>query len=105
MTTTCLLCPAPAVADGLCVDDGARLWAARFWFNDPGAATWAARHAAGKVDASPPAEWERIRALQALPTYAAATAFLDRYEAAKAAHAAAPLCSRGCKSHDSEEER
>lgn len=26
--TTCLLCTSEAVADGLCVEDGARLWAA-----------------------------------------------------------------------------
>lgn len=27
--TTCLLCTAPAVADSLCITDGARLWAAQ----------------------------------------------------------------------------
>lgn len=31
----CLLCPAPAVADCLCVECGAKAWAARLWLDDP----------------------------------------------------------------------
>jgi hypothetical protein len=101
--TPCLLCPSPVVADGLCVPCGAKKWAARFWISDPGAATLAARHAASKVDASPPAEWYRTKALQALPTQVAALAFLARLEAARKAREAAPLCSRGCVSHEGDE--
>lgn len=33
--TTCLLCTSAPVADDLCVEDGARLWAAREWLGDP----------------------------------------------------------------------
>lgn len=33
--TICLLCQSQAVADGLCVADGARLWLARAWLLDP----------------------------------------------------------------------
>ena len=35
MPTICLLCPSPAVADSLCVLDGARLWCALEWEKDP----------------------------------------------------------------------
>jgi hypothetical protein len=89
--TTCLLCPAPAVADGLCVEDGARLWAAH-------------GRIAGQLGALAVATWneERVMALIDIQTAEDARAFLDRHEAAKAARAAAPLCTRGCKSHQEE---
>jgi hypothetical protein len=98
--STCLLCPSPAVADGLCVEDGARLWAALSWQRTPEATMAAVRMMPDSM-----LEGARGAALHDVPTPAAARTFLDKYEAAKAARAAAPLCSRGCKSHDGEEER
>lgn len=38
--TTCLLCPSQAVTDGLCVADGARLWAAKLRLAAPERATY-----------------------------------------------------------------
>jgi hypothetical protein len=85
--TTCLLCPSPVVADGLCVPCGARLWAAELWDRDP----W---------NVPSQSETSRQNAIQELNTPYAARAFLDRLEAARKARAAAPLCSRGCVSHE-----
>jgi hypothetical protein len=92
--TPCLLCSSPAVADGLCVDDGARLWAAERRIDG------ATEHPC-KV---PTFDLWRARnlALFELPTPEAARAFLDKLEAARKARRAAPLCSRGCTSHEEE---
>jgi hypothetical protein len=95
--TACLLCPSPAVADGLCVDDAARLWAARARSSYPETSRAAlVEHDLGHCK-MPDA---RADALRAIRTFAEADAFLVRLEAARKARAAAPLCSRGCKSHE-----
>jgi hypothetical protein len=100
---TCLLCPSPAVADGLCADDGARLWAAQLWAKRPEYARpyAGASQVAVKAGSTDPHDI----ALDSVSTPDAARAFLDRLEAAKAARAEAPVCKRGCKSHDGEEGR
>jgi hypothetical protein len=95
--TTCLLCPSPAVADGLCVDDGARLWAAQ-----TRQLTLGMRVALSSLHASVLGD-ARIEALRAIVGVKDARAFLDRLEAAKAARGAAPFCLRGCRSHEDEE--
>jgi hypothetical protein len=96
MSATCLLCPSPAVADGLCVEDGARLWAAELWHRRPERFELRRARALHSTEASP-----RLSALRLLgPT--AAHAFLDKLEAARKAREAAPLCKRGCMSHDGE---
>lgn len=76
--TTCLLCPSQAVADGLCVADGARLWAAKLWESDPLLAL------AGALDRRPWQNEERRRALRELDTQEEATVFLARLDAARA---------------------
>jgi sugar lactone lactonase YvrE len=101
VTTTCLLCPSPAVADGLCVDDGARLWAANLWTRD----MHEARRRVNGARSSAAAGDAREAAVCEIDGPHLARAFLDKFEAAKAARAVAPVCPRGCKSHDSEEGR
>jgi hypothetical protein len=93
---TCLLCPSPVVADGLCVDDGARKWAAELCARDPGRYEMRRARALDSTEVSP-----RLSALRLLGP-AAASAFLGRLEAARKARAAAPLCPDGCMSHEEE---
>ncbi len=84
--TPCLLCPAPAVADGLCVEDGARLWAAGRRLFDAAIVDRLTGHVAPHS--------AREGALCAIPTPDAARAFLARLEEARASR---PACSRkGC---------
>jgi hypothetical protein len=87
--TTCLLCSAHAAADGLCVEDGARLWAAMLWKHRHDCAR--AWHAAPSAALTPTIA--RAEALHDMPTPKHASVFLDRYEAAKKANAEAPQCS------------
>jgi hypothetical protein len=93
--TTCLLCSSPAVADGLCVPCGAKLWAARLWQCDMSAARARVNgaRASAHVDTREAAVCEIDGPLQA-------STFLAEYESAKAARAATPLCSCGCTSHE-----
>lgn len=88
MSVTCLLCPSPAVADGLCVEDGAKLWAADLWLAKPDAARFAVRVSALPMEAGAPLP--RTAALRMLTTKEAARAFLDKLEAARKAREAAP---------------
>lgn len=97
--TTCLLCPSPVVADSLCVPCGAKKWAAWMLLNRPSDVAF--------MLANPvPTEWlkpehsARPDALRKLTTVDTARAFLNRLEAARKARDAAPLCSRGCVSHE-----
>lgn len=95
----CLLCPSPAVADGLCVEDGARPWAADLWMLNPRLA----RTDVGRLDAGhyneSVASSPRGRALWELCTPDAARAFLDKLDAARKARDE-QVCGRGCKSHE-----
>lgn len=78
----CLLCPSPAVADGLCVADGARLWAARLWCDDYDMAVRVAnnmRLLRTIRDNSP-----RAMAFSHVPDCITARAFLARLDAARA---------------------
>ena len=89
----CLLCPSPAVADCLCVECGAKLWAAYQRVLDP--------HYAGWFDSGPGGESpERLNALRLVPTRETASAFLAEYERVKEAWAKVPPCSRGCTNHE-----
>jgi hypothetical protein len=97
--TTCLLCPSPVVADGLCVPCGAKKWAAGARSSYPEAARAALiEHDLGHCK-MPDA---RASALRELRTFADADAFLGQLHAARKARAAAPLCQRGCTSHEEE---
>lgn len=82
--TTCLLCPSEAVADGLCVADGARLWAANEWSADVDFA----RDTRDIVLAArfvPPEHVHRARAIaEDINTPDKAVAFLSRLDAARA---------------------
>lgn len=71
----CLLCPAIAVADCLCVPCGAKLWASR-WFVLMSEA------------ANIPEEWqtERVKALREIATPNVARNFMQRLDAARAEH-------------------
>ena len=77
---TCLLCPAVAVADSLCVLDGARLWCALEWEKDP-------EGMANKRD-YPPAEVLyapcRAEALKYMRMPSAAKSFLAALESKRA---------------------
>jgi hypothetical protein len=77
--TTCLLCPAPAVADGLYVEDGARLHVARTWKHFPAQAEYLTAHAGVVADRTQRA------AFVELSTGDFARAFLDKLEAARKA--------------------
>jgi hypothetical protein len=98
--TTCLLCPSPVVADGLCVPCSARLWMSKLWTCAPQTATWFLASSKHTVRANPSHAWERVKASHEIGTPQAARAFLDKLEAARKARAAAPLCPRGCMSHE-----
>lgn len=80
--TACLLCPSPAVADGLCVDDGAKKWAADVRLAPVASVSrrylllWAGGAALGH-------DAERERALRELSTPESARAFLGRLDAAR----------------------
>lgn len=74
--TPCLLCAAPAVADGLCVNDGARKWAAELWEREPLRASLRAARANETVLYT-----ERLDALRYVCSAAAARAFLDHLAA------------------------
>lgn len=85
MAITCLLCPSPAVAEGLCVEDGARLWAAKV--NQL------------LIEASllpKPEQNARALALRELNTKDKATAFLARLDAARAERDAKTCGREGC---------
>lgn len=86
---TCLLCPAPAVADALCVPCGAKLWAAEEWQKDPTLAAWheyCAQYPVGNADVDLPKE--RRDALCEISTPSKASDFLAHLEAKKAARLA-----------------
>lgn len=93
----CLLCPSPAVADGLCVEDGARLHVARTWKYFPAQAEYLTAHAGVVAD-----RMQRAAFVE-LSTGDSARAFLDKLAENKAVREAAPLCSRGCVTHEEEE--
>lgn len=101
--TTCLLCPSPAELDALCTPCGAKKWAAWLWVEDPRQAV-AYQRLAPALDTFPnhsAAAPERCRAiLNSVRNANEARAFLDRLDAARKARAAAPVCSRGCVSHE-----
>lgn len=95
--TTCLLCTYPAVADGLCVADGARLWAAMLWRDDRGGAITLQADiiAAGVVH---PDHIHRAKALvESVPTLAAATTFLAHLDAARRERDAKTCGRPGCR--------
>lgn len=75
----CILCPSTAVADGLCVPCGAKLWAARLWATRPKTARMCA-HDGAMTDADP----ERVKAIRAMYTMEHAKAFIRCLEAARA---------------------
>lgn len=95
--TTCLLCTSNAVADGLCVEDGARLWAANVVIADPSIAR---KMYGAKVVSHGPrtGEWQaRFDALGEIDTPAKATAFLARLDAARAERDAKTCGRPGCR--------
>lgn len=71
--TTCLLCPSPAVSDGLWVADGARLWAARMQ-----------QLLIECASLSGELQQERAKALREMAPTGAPDAFLSRFDAARA---------------------
>lgn len=103
MTTTCLLCPSPAVADGLCVDDGAKKWAAWLWVERPREAI-AYQQLAPALDRFPNHSKEapeRCKAiLNSVRNESEAQAFLSKFDAARKARETEPVCPRGCKHHE-----
>lgn len=85
--THCLLCPSPAVADGLCVPCGAKKWAADLRVNRP-------------IVARMMSSWKpRADALREIATLESAHAFLDKLDAARKARGG-QVCSRGCRHHE-----
>lgn len=109
----CLLCESNAVADALCVPCGAKKWTAELWHRDEHLAGARVQHALWVQPSDEPKRpawreaivWhldngDRILAALDVQTREAARAFLDRLEAARKAREAAPLCSRGCTSHE-----
>jgi hypothetical protein len=100
--TTCLLCSAPAVADGLCVDDGARLWAAQRWEAMPNATAHAVHLLRRGHRPSTGGAEQRIAATLELATPESARDFLDRLAKAQEERKVA-LCECGCVSHDEQE--
>lgn len=80
--TLCLLCPAPAVADGLCVADGARLWVAEAWLRDE-MRMWRMKRRKTEGAREPALYPERWRALDYVPHPINATKFLARLAAAR----------------------
>lgn len=104
--TPCLLCPSPVVADGLCVECAAKLWAARYLLDAERNGT-----VPREEDVKHPAqlrafvyledgETERARAEWREPRYELARGVLIDYRRALQARASAPVCSRGCTTHD-----
>lgn len=96
--THCLLCPSPAVADALCVPCGARLWAAL---------TIALRSRETRPEGIKLGDWMALReqamesfwpSSDSAPNFSAASGFITRLEAAKAARlrkeGACPECER-----------
>lgn len=85
--TTCLLCTSEAVADGLCVEDGARLWVSVLWTDSPAEAV-AYQRLAPVVDNFPKHSREapdRCKAiLESVRNPQEAVAFLARLDAARA---------------------
>lgn len=76
--TACLLCPSQAVADGLCVADGARLWAAKRWLAQPISALALVGAKAIRPD------WQaRFDALGELYGHVKAQAFIERLDVAR----------------------
>lgn len=104
--TACLLCESEAVADLLCVPCGAKKWAAVQLLRGSNFV----RELLGPVPAYSTRKereglWkDRETAMRELSTPESARAFLARLEAARKAREAAPLCSRGCVSHEDGEE-
>lgn len=79
--TPCLLCLSPAVADGLCVADGARLWAARARSSYPEASRAAlVNHDLGHCKM----QEEQASALREIRTFTLADVFIARVAAARA---------------------
>lgn len=96
---TCLLCSTPAVADGLCIADGARKWAADLWLAKPSIAwVWTYQARNGHY---PALDNERNEALVEFTSPQDARDFLDRLDKAQEERKAAP-CSLGCVSHEEE---
>lgn len=93
---SCLLCPSPAELDALCTPCGAKKWAADAVLTRPADDVAYLRAYPGTSELWAP----RRRALRELPTPEAARAFLDRLDGARKAREAAPVCSRGCTSHE-----
>jgi hypothetical protein len=102
----CLLCPSSAVTDCLCVECGAKLWAARYLLDAERNGT-----VLREDDVKHPeqfralryledGETERARAEWRTPRYDLARGVLIDYQRARQARAEAPVCSRGCKTHD-----
>ena len=77
--TPCLLCAAPAVADGLCVPDGARKWAAELTLRDyEAAACWRPVDESVFARADALDELFNTAGLCEQSAHALARAFLDR---------------------------
>lgn len=96
---TCLLCPSPAVADGLCIECGAKKWWATLATSSPIAAGVVASSAQTNEARR---RWpERVSAIRELSTPQDARAFLAKLDAARKARDE-QVCGRGCKSHEEE---
>jgi len=95
--TACLLCHAPAVADGLCVADGARLWASESVLKTPALAR--EMYGARVVSNGPrAAEWQaRFDALGDISSPLEATKFLARLNTAREERQRQTCGRDGCK--------
>jgi len=80
----CLLCPAVAVADCLCVPCGAKLAAAKLWEKDPIAFKAAVRLAELPLETFAVDNRERMAALRIISTEREAHDFLAALESARA---------------------
>ena len=96
MSTTCLLCLSPAVADCLCTPCGTKKWWAEVLIDRPASAAGLVKSPTWMAAIGEP----RANAIRDIEDQQAARAFRDRLEAARKAREAAPLCSRGCVSHE-----
>ena len=81
---TCLLCPAAAVADALCVPCGAKLAAAKLWEKNPIAFKAAVRLAELPLETFAVVHRERMAALRIITTEREAPGFLAALESARA---------------------
>ena len=81
---TCLLCPAVAVADSLCVPCGAKLAAAKLWEKSPIAFKAAVRLAELPLETFAVDNRERMAALRIITTEREARGFLAALESARA---------------------